>query len=171
MDFSKVKEVTIPEGVVLKIMSGAKLLWEKITFKNQVPLSTDTDGSIYNGTGYKDNVRLSSSGGVSSSAQTGSVTTGFIPWKNTDIIRIKGAQLLGNSSGHWYFYMYNSSKSPLSSGGYVDYVSIDAGVGFQFGVFIVSAGAAFAAKQQHLIFTADLIRSPVQFPACCTARC
>ena len=37
-------------------------------FTNQVPISTDTDGSIFNGVGYKDNVRLSSSGGISSSA-------------------------------------------------------------------------------------------------------
>lgn len=79
---------------------------------NQVPISTDTDGSIYNGVGYKDNVRLSSSGGVSSSAQAGSVVTGFIPCTNNDVIRIKGATWMGNASGqHFYLNCYNSSKS------------------------------------------------------------
>lgn len=89
-------------------------------FTNQVPISTDTDGSIYNGTGYKENVRLSSSGGISGTAQNGSVTTGFIPWKNTDIIRIKGATWDNNGSGHYYFYMYDSSKT---SCGYTDNIT------------------------------------------------
>lgn len=80
---------------------------------NQVPISTDTDGSIFNGTGYKDNARLSSSGGVSSSAQTGSVVTGFIPFSPGSIIRIKGAEYLGvgnNYGGHYYINFYDASK-------------------------------------------------------------
>lgn len=79
-------------------------------FTNQVPISTDTDGSIFNGVGYKDNVRLSSSGGISSSAQSGSVTTGFIPWKNTDVVRMKGATWASMSGYHFYFTIYNSNK-------------------------------------------------------------
>lgn len=86
---------------------------------NLVPTSTDTDGSIYNGTGYKENARLSSTGGVSGSAQNGSVTTGFIEYtyKAPFIIRIKGATWLGesalDSSTHWYVNLYNSSKNFL----------------------------------------------------------
>lgn len=83
---------------------------------NLVPTSTDTDGSIYNGTGYKDNVRLSSSGSVSGSAQTGSVVTGFIPFKNTDVIRMKGATWTHRSGEHYYFNLYNSSKALVSGG-------------------------------------------------------
>lgn len=93
---------------------------EPVEVVNQVPISTDTDGSIYNGTGYKDNARLSSSGGVSSAAQTGSVTTGFIPFKNTDVIRVKGARWLGlsaeDTSTHWYFNLYNTNKALVSNG-------------------------------------------------------
>lgn len=85
-------------------------------FTNQVPISTDTDGSIFNGTGYKDNVRLSSSGGVSGTAQDGSVTTGFIPWKNTDIVRMKGAEWSADLSGHYYFTLYNSNKEAYGGG-------------------------------------------------------
>lgn len=90
-----------------------------VTYTNLVPTSTDTDGSIYNGTGYKENVRLSSSGGVSGSAQNGSVTTGFIEYtyKAPFIIRIKGATWLGESSidnsTHWYINFYDSSKNFL----------------------------------------------------------
>ena len=86
---------------------------------NLVPKSIDTDGSIYNGVGYKENVRLSSSGGVSSSAQTGSVTTGFIQYtyKAPFIVRMKGATWLGesaaNSGTHWYINFYDSNKTFL----------------------------------------------------------
>lgn len=84
---------------------------------NWVERAEDTAaGSLYNGTGYKDNARLSSSGGVSSSAQTGSVVTGFIPFKNTDIIRIKGATWSHRANEHFYFSLYNSSKSLITNG-------------------------------------------------------
>lgn len=82
-------------------------------YTNLVPTSTDTDGSVYNGTGYKDNARLSSSGGVSSTAQTGSVVIGFSPCTIDDVIRIKGAKWIGNATGHYNFNLYSSSKTFL----------------------------------------------------------
>lgn len=123
IDFSAVKAVTIPEGVVKKIVSAGVTLWQAITYTNQVPLSTDTDGSIYNGVGYKDNVRLSSSGGVSSSAQAGSTTTGFIPINGAvDVIRLKGVQWVSvPNDGHHYLNYYDSNKTfvgYMSSGMY-----------------------------------------------------
>lgn len=81
------------------------------TYTNQVPISTDTDGSIYNKVGYKDDARLSSSGGVSSSAQAGSVVTGFIPWQSRGIIRIKGGTFPKNDTGHYYINFYNADKT------------------------------------------------------------
>lgn len=90
-------------------------------YTNQVPLSTDADGSIYNGKGFKNDVRLSSSGSVSGTAQNGSVTTGFIPFtKNTDVIRMKGAVWLNaytTYGGHWYLSFYDSNKSLINEGG------------------------------------------------------
>lgn len=104
------KGLTLVEGVQRILKFGPK---------NQVPISTDTDGSIYNGVGYKDNVRLSSSGGVSSSAQNGSVTTGFIPFPDGDktVIRMKGV-IWKNvydvvASGHYYINFYDSNKKFL----------------------------------------------------------
>jgi hypothetical protein len=84
---------------------------------NLVPTSTDTDGTVYNGTGYKDNARLSSSGGVSGTAQNGSVVTGFIPYTPYQTIRIKGAEWVGATAkyqGHYYLSFYNSSKALLT---------------------------------------------------------
>ncbi len=58
-------------------------------YKNWLPLSTESDrGTIYNnGAGYKDAIRLNSSGVEKDCA--GMQATGFIPVKYGDIIRIK----------------------------------------------------------------------------------
>lgn len=47
------------------------------SYTNQLPISIDTDGSIYNGTGYKANTYINSSGAVAT--KTGQTTTGFMP--------------------------------------------------------------------------------------------
>lgn len=125
MDFSEVKAITIPEGEVTKITIGGNVVWEAITYTNQVPISTDTDGSIFNGVGYIENRRLSSSGGLSSSAQNGSVTTGFIPFPNGDktIIRMKGVEWINansKKSGHYYIYFYNANKGKIQDYQYLE---------------------------------------------------
>lgn len=120
MDFKDVKGVTIIEGDVTKITVNGEVIWEKpASYKNWVPYSIDTDGSIFNGVGYKENVRLSSSGGISGSAQNGSVTTGFIPWPYGDetILRMKGVEwwmASDNHNGHFYVNYYDSDKKFLA---------------------------------------------------------
>lgn len=56
----------------------------------------DTGGSIYNETGYITGYRLNSSGNLSS--ETGGLTTGFIPVKKGDIIRLDGFFMCGNTA-------------------------------------------------------------------------
>lgn len=116
MDLSAYKTISLNGTPMKEIYIDGTRVWKRPA-KNWVPLSTDTDGSIYNGVGYKDNVRLSSSGGVSGSAQTGSATTGFIPFGgDTDIIRIKGAEWLlpySPSSHHYYINFYDANKNFL----------------------------------------------------------
>lgn len=118
IDFSTVKKIIIPEGVVTKIVAAGKTLWQAITFTNQVPISIDTDGSIFNGVGYIDNRRLSSSGGLSSSAQNGTTTSGFIPWHGDgDVIRMKGVEFYGINHAQtslWlYIIFYDANKKYL----------------------------------------------------------
>jgi hypothetical protein len=121
--FDNAKAVTFAEKAVAKLELVGKKIWEAIKFTNQVPISTDTDGSIYNKVGYKDNTRLSSSGGVSGSAQTGSVTTGFIPWYGvTTYLRIKGVEWLNAEDtygGHYYINFYKADKTLQTSGVYL----------------------------------------------------
>lgn len=118
MDFSTVKSLIIPEGEVTKITFKSTVLWEAVTYTDQVPISTDTDGSIFNGVGYIENRRLSSSGGLSSSAQNGSVTTGFIPWYgDTTYLRMKGVEwknAFANYNGHYYINYYDANKKFLT---------------------------------------------------------
>ena len=116
--FNNAKTVTFAGKAVAKLELAGKKIWEAIKFTNQVPISTDTDGSIYNKVGYKENARLSSSGGVSSSAQNGSVTTGFIPWHgDTTVLRMKGVEWLNAYSkygGHHYLNYYDGNKKFLT---------------------------------------------------------
>lgn len=122
MDLSSYKAISINGTPMKKVLIGGVVAWRRPA-KNWVPLSTDTDGSIFNGVGYKENVRLSSSGGISGSAQNGSVTTGFIPWGgDSDVIRIKGVEWLNaqpNHGGHYYIVFYNENKKMADSTAYV----------------------------------------------------
>lgn len=118
MDLSAYKSLKVGGVDLVKLVINGVVAWAKKVYTNLVPLSTDTDGSIFNGVGYKENVRLSSSGGISGSAQNGSVTTGFIPWAgDTDILRMKGVEWLNstaNHGGHYYIIYYDSSKKFLA---------------------------------------------------------
>lgn len=83
-------------------------------YENLVPTSVDTDGSVFNGCGYKENVRLSSSGGISGTAQTGSVTTGFMPFTPGSTIRMKGVEFMDANTkynGHFYVVFYDKNKN------------------------------------------------------------
>lgn len=57
------------------------------TYTNQMPISIDTDGSVFNGTGYMGGKRLSSSGATKDQANAG--VTGFVPVKANDNVRFK----------------------------------------------------------------------------------
>lgn len=52
-----------------------------------IPTAIDTDGSIYNGTGFMEGYRISSSGNVSASSSFGH--TGYIPFKRDEVIYMK----------------------------------------------------------------------------------
>lgn len=113
-DTSKV--YVLPDGFIYAYIETTTESEGGVAYTNLVPTSTYTDGSIYNGTGYKDNTRLSSSGGISSSAQSGSVTTGFMPWQSKGVIRIKNATYPQVSSEHYYIHFYDANKNIIAGG-------------------------------------------------------
>lgn len=57
-------------------------------YRNQVAFATDFDGSLYNGVGYQNDSRISSGGNVT--AYSRFVTTGFIPYRFGDLLRVRG---------------------------------------------------------------------------------
>lgn len=86
------------------------------SYTNQIPLSTDSNGSIYNEKGYKEDTYLS--GGVEGT-RTGVCTTGFIPLdginetsyaKGTQIIYLDSIETL-NTNTNVRLALYNTQKA------------------------------------------------------------
>lgn len=77
---------------------------------NMIPLSVDTDGTIYNATGYKTNMRINSSGGAA--AYSGGSATGFIPVETLDIVYLKGMNA-ADDTGISNIALYDADKTFL----------------------------------------------------------
>lgn len=71
-------------------------------FTNQVPISTDTDGNVYNGTGYKDGWRIRS-GGAEAENENATIT-GYIPYVKGDKLYIYPSFTGINTSNTVNFY-------------------------------------------------------------------
>lgn len=89
IDFSLFKRLEIGGERVKKITrkSDGLVLWTA-GYINMVPLSTNSDGTIYNGTGYKNGYRVRSGG--AEAAHGGASCTGFIPAAGGDVVRLSG---------------------------------------------------------------------------------
>lgn len=93
-------------------------------YPNQIPISIDTDGTIYNGTGYRTGSRCSSSGAVSDvenpSAVKAPFLTGFIPCKTGDRIVLENCymQAYTGDSASELGALYGSSGYQLRSAFY-----------------------------------------------------
>lgn len=116
MDFSKFKKLTIG-GVELKqlFINGIQV-W-KSGYKNWVKYSTEADGvTIYNGgLGYKDGYRIRSGGAESESSNT--TITGFIPFKQGDILRISPAFSGKNTENAINFFVGNTNFGQATHSG------------------------------------------------------
>ena len=87
MDFSKFKNLTIG-GIDLKqLFVGGIQVWKAVSYTNQIPISTDASGNVYNGKGYKDNTYVTGTGADDTKPNYDS--TGYIPCKVGDVIRLK----------------------------------------------------------------------------------
>lgn len=111
MDFSKVKKIVIAAGEVKQIEIDGVVVW-KGGYTNLVPTSTNTDGSVFNGTGYKDGYRLSSSGALK--AQNNTATTGFIKATKNDVIRMAGTKW-DETTGYNYIVLYDAKFNILET--------------------------------------------------------
>ena len=78
-------------------------------YTNQLPISTDGSGNIYNSKGFKNTSRLNSSGAVKDITDGGQAfATGYIPVKSGQIIRLNGNYIKNDATGvggfNWWFY-------------------------------------------------------------------
>lgn len=108
------KTLTV-DGVEMTSLSiNGALVWEAPpSYKNRVPISIDTDGSVFNGCGYQEDMRLNSSGAIKT--KNNSVVTGFIPAKGGDVVRIAGVNWAYSSSAN-YICAYDSAFAHIGAG-------------------------------------------------------
>ena len=85
-----------------------------VSYTNQVPISTDADGNVYNGTGYKDGYGISSSG--AEAALRSATATGFIPFTKGQTIRIGGEGITYDKYGCLLMF-YDLSKTVIANAG------------------------------------------------------
>ena len=85
-----------------------------VNYTNQVTISTDADGNVYNAVGYKDGYRINSSG--AEAEYRGYITTGFIPFTKGQTIRIGGEGITYDSYGCLLMF-YDLSKTVIVNAG------------------------------------------------------
>lgn len=82
------------------------------SYTNQIPISTDTDGSIYNSIGYMLNMRLPSNGVPS--ATNGCLVTGFIPFSVGDTIRVNKFCAVANQGSNAKVFFYKEDHAKIA---------------------------------------------------------
>ena len=112
MDWSTVKSMAIPEGNVIQIETDGIVIWKlPASYTNLVPLSTESDGTPYNGgLGYKNGYRVRSGG--AEGEQSTCACTGFIPCKAGDTLRVYIPPVSGTRD-LYYINVSNASKTNL----------------------------------------------------------
>lgn len=84
---------------------------------NQIPISTDANGNIYEGVGYKDGYRFNSS--HAETAASGYFVTGFIPVENGSVLNFEGFQFAtasvdGINNGYCRIETYDENKATIN---------------------------------------------------------
>lgn len=98
----------------------------RVEITNLIPTLTDVDlSTIYNGTGYKENTRISISAKSDSNptgekTQAGTTLLGIMPLGNDgDVLHLSGAKFFDNTGGNTYsgiIWYYNASGTLLNTG-------------------------------------------------------
>lgn len=102
-----------PTANVTITIAGVEIV---LPYINQLPISIDTNGNIYNGKGYKENFKLGSTAGEEQGA-SGINISGFMPIgygtdgtaRDEQVVRIDNAEL-SPTNGNTRIAFYNSSK-------------------------------------------------------------
>ena len=120
-------KIYIPK-VTGNIVLSASAIMPIPEYTNQIPLSVDTDGTVYNTTGFKTFTRINSSA-LPVDFSSGSIgVTGFIPVKKGDIIRFKNCAIYSEhtNAASLNVAQYDANKAKLSTGGVTAWVQFTA---------------------------------------------
>lgn len=80
---------------------------ETVSYTNQLPISTDGSGNVFNGKGYKENSYISSG---AEGTRDGVYLSGFIPCKLYDTLYFKNV-VMSTNNGNYRVAFYNADKS------------------------------------------------------------
>ena len=94
-----------------KAEGSCPILDNTVVIVNQIPISTDSSGNIYNAVGFKNGYRWSSSGKAETAA-SGYGITGFIPYSSGDQLRLKNVDI---SIDYPYIVCFTSNKTVLGT--------------------------------------------------------
>lgn len=121
-------------------------------FTDVLATATGTDGSIYNGIGYKKGVYVTANNGTEGTSSY-YTTTGFIPCSNGDKVYVKDMSMKSDNAGYARIVMYNSNKEYITvvnrpnlidnASSYCGYSETDNGCVFTIGTIAAISGVAF----------------------------
>lgn len=94
---------------------------------NRVPFSINADGSIYNGTGYKDGYRIKSGG--AEAEQSNGACTGFIKVNAGDIVRFSGMPWFENGDAS------SADALNVADAAFTNLGQFTMGQGVRYGIF------------------------------------
>ena len=111
---NSVEECTDPEKIYVlpdgyMYAHGTKYVKQ---YTNLFPTLTDTDGSIYGGVGYKDNIKIHHSTLVEEGFAT-YFSTGFIPYTTADTLRCRG--IPWDRTGNCLLLIFDADKNRLGA--------------------------------------------------------
>lgn len=127
-------------------------------YTNRVTTAIDTDGSVYNGKGYKTGYRLNSSGAETEASD--GIVSGFIPY-GAQVVRVRTSGDLGLTQGGNYLAMYDSTFQKIyaaSFGSLVDNGATFAATDDGYCVLTVDPTAITNATYQGYLETTAYIR-------------
>lgn len=153
-DTSKV--YVLPDGYIYAYkMAGG--------YTNLLKTAIDTDGSLYNGKGYKDGYRLTAADEATEQEKSGMFLSGFIPIKKTDIIRVSSA-MWSNVSTYAKIWFYDADFKLMA--GYTQNGYVAEYNGYKSGTASTCNSIADKSKQSVTVNGNETILNIVYSPNC-----
>lgn len=111
IDLTSATAVAIDNNPVTALYLDDKLIWSgaPVEINNLLPTATDTDRvTIYNGIGYYNGKRWSSSGGKITTGNNTTSMTGFFDCKPGDVLRVWNYTQI--SGTQWYIITFDTNQ-------------------------------------------------------------